>query len=328
MKNIKYLFITGHRKSGTTFFCSLLDNHPSLCVYPFDLTILYAYYPQYIKKNIALKKKKKYLISLILRSWNIRERQIKNKSILKKKKFKNILEKKISLKSLNNIFSIINTVSKSFLEIYPNKNFKYFVFKETSISMYFNEFSENFKKCKFIQIIRDPRENLLSLLSGKKYYKKLGEDKNKILDSLIFRSAIDLSFGINNEIKKPKNYKTLRYEDLTQRTKKSMFRICRFLNIKFDKKLLFPTVLGQNFLGNSFRKKKITKIINQKTKWKKHLSNYEISVIEFFLKNYIEKLNYKLYNNNNINKHLVEFYKWKNYEYYFNFNLKYEPNKI
>ena len=88
MKNIKYLFITGHRKSGTTFFCSLLDNHPSLCVYPFDLTILYAYYPQYIKKNIALKKKKKYLISLILRSWNIRERQIKNKSILKKKNLK------------------------------------------------------------------------------------------------------------------------------------------------------------------------------------------------------------------------------------------------
>ena len=82
--------------------------------------------------------------------------------------------------------------------------------------MYFNEFSENFKKCKFIQIIRDPRENLLSLLSGKNYYKKLGEDKNKIIDSLIFRSAIDLSFGINNEIKKPKNYKTLRYEDLTQ----------------------------------------------------------------------------------------------------------------
>ena len=46
------------------------------------------------------------------------------------------------------------------------------------------------------------------------------------------------------------------------------------------------------------------------------------------MENYIEKLNYKLYNNNNINKHLVEFYKWKNYEYYFNFNLKYEPNKI
>ena len=41
------LFITGHRKSGTTMFANLFDGHKDFLVYPSDLCLLYAYYPFY-----------------------------------------------------------------------------------------------------------------------------------------------------------------------------------------------------------------------------------------------------------------------------------------
>ena len=40
-----FIFLTGHRKSGTTLLKSLIDGHPDINVYPTDLTLLYAYFP-------------------------------------------------------------------------------------------------------------------------------------------------------------------------------------------------------------------------------------------------------------------------------------------
>ena len=41
---VKIIFLTGHRKYGTTLLSNLLDNVNGLCVYPTDLALLYAYY--------------------------------------------------------------------------------------------------------------------------------------------------------------------------------------------------------------------------------------------------------------------------------------------
>jgi hypothetical protein len=56
---VEILFITGHRKSGTTMFANLFDGHEDFCVYPSDLTILYAFYPYFIGKEFSFKSKKK-----------------------------------------------------------------------------------------------------------------------------------------------------------------------------------------------------------------------------------------------------------------------------
>ena len=43
---MKVIFLTGHRKSGTTLLSNLLDDVDGLCVYPTDLALLYAYFPK------------------------------------------------------------------------------------------------------------------------------------------------------------------------------------------------------------------------------------------------------------------------------------------
>ena len=48
------LFITGHRKSGTTMLASLFDGHKDLSVYPTDLSLMYAYYPNFNINTIIL----------------------------------------------------------------------------------------------------------------------------------------------------------------------------------------------------------------------------------------------------------------------------------
>ena len=41
------IFLTGHRKSGTSLLQRLFDNHPDIDVYPTDLTLFYNYFPYY-----------------------------------------------------------------------------------------------------------------------------------------------------------------------------------------------------------------------------------------------------------------------------------------
>jgi hypothetical protein len=64
-RELKPIFIGGHRKCGTTMFLDLLDGHPELCVYPVDLTILYAYFPIYDNENFSTDDRKKRLNTII-----------------------------------------------------------------------------------------------------------------------------------------------------------------------------------------------------------------------------------------------------------------------
>jgi len=78
------IFITGHRKSGTTLLHSLFDNHPDIDVYPTDFTFFYSYFPYYTKN---LKNKKKLIERIMLITKNTINRYfIKKKDIKKKKK--------------------------------------------------------------------------------------------------------------------------------------------------------------------------------------------------------------------------------------------------
>ena len=52
---MKVIFLTGHRKSGTTLLSNLLDDVDGLCVYPTDLALLYAYFPKYNNNKYSYK---------------------------------------------------------------------------------------------------------------------------------------------------------------------------------------------------------------------------------------------------------------------------------
>ena len=55
---MKTLFLTGHRKSGTTLLGNLFDNNEFACVYPTDFSLMYAYFPNFNNNKYTFKQKK------------------------------------------------------------------------------------------------------------------------------------------------------------------------------------------------------------------------------------------------------------------------------
>ena len=179
--NTKILFITGHRKSGTTMFANLFDGHEDFCVYPSDLTILYAFYPNFIGKNFSFNFKKNRLLHVLRTDLTS---VLKEKNLIKKfslKKMLSLIKKKLTKKNIDRIDLILKLVLKSYLNTLNEKKiFKYLVIKETSVDIFANKINQWFKDIKFIQILRDPRDNYASLKSGhSKHYSKIGESEKK-----------------------------------------------------------------------------------------------------------------------------------------------------
>lgn len=315
------IFICGHRKSGTTVFKSLLDGHKDLLVYPTDLNLLYLYFPNFIKNNLDKKSRKERLETILFDD-------LKNElEILNINTSFSISDfKKLFFRSLNENFENIKYIIECLIESYASilKIKKFIpVIKETSIEIYYHEIKSWFPNSKFIQLVRDPRDNYASLKSGvKPYYSSLGEDEFHTLSSLIYRVRVGLEFsGILN---KSQDFKVVKFEDLGKDLEQEMIRVCHFLNIIFSEILLKPTILKQSYTGNNFNKLKFKKFSNKNiNNWDKRITKDEVKIIEFFLKNQFRIFGYnRKFNDKECIKIVSEFYKYENYQYYFHDRFK------
>ena len=106
--NMPIIFIGGQRKAGTSMFLNLFDGHPDLLVYPIDITIFYAYYPEYIKSSYSDKQRLARLKRVIFDE--LREYENVN-STLNIDKFSSIFFNKINGHDLKNIGITIYTIS-------------------------------------------------------------------------------------------------------------------------------------------------------------------------------------------------------------------------
>ena len=320
MKDYKILFITGHRKSGTSMLNNLFDGHDDFLVYPNDISIFYGYYPNFIGKKFSFMIKKKRLLNVISKSL----KNVSNNKNFDKNLFIKSIEKSINKKNIDKIKEIFKLIIKNFVQFSTKKNFKYIVIKETSMGMLLQEINKWFKKIKFIQIIRDPRDNYSSLNSGfEKYYKKNGESKKILLSSMINRASLDFKFiKINKDLLGSKKFYYCKFEDIVTKPKNQLQKICKYLNINFSNKLLYPSVLGSKTKGNNFENKKLFKIskINVNN-WKTRISKIEIEILEFYFQDIIKDFDYKKIKKIN-SKSVRNYYTWLNKNFYFKDSFK------
>jgi len=319
----KILFITGHRKSGTTMFANLFDDHKDTLVYPSDLCIMYAYFPHFINNEYTFKFKLDRLIHILNKDLNAIIKANKLKDKLNLQKLINVFKSKINKNNINDIEKILHILLNSFeLSLKEKKKFKYLVVKETSLDIYFTRIFKKNKNIKFLHLIRDPRDNYASLKSGaKKYYSKFGENEKKLLASMINRAKLDFNFiKINQNIYNKSNYKVIKYEDLTTNSKLVMKKICKFLKINFSKELLYPSILGNPTKGNNFDGENFFQISKKNVgNWKSRISYEEARIIEFYFKREMRENNYKSSKEIKKDKYLYlsSFYEWLNKEYFF-----------
>ncbi len=312
------IFLCGHRKCGTTLLNNLLDGHDQLAVYPTDLSILYAYFPEYIKDQYSNKEKDKRLKDVIFQN-------LRNTDIVKDKIDIDEFEKKF-LTKLGNNYSIENVISTLDLTYRDIQNIsldsgKISILKETSVEIYAKELHKLFPSSKFVQLIRDPRDNLASLYSGiDSWYATMGDTKYTILHSLLERYGLGLKLiPYNKKAIGRNNFNVIKFENLVRRPQDTLEKLCDFIGIKFESTLLNPTVLSMPTGGNSFEGKKFTKIdSNNANNWKTRIDDFSAKVVEYYFKDYMIEHGYELaYSVDESADAAIEFYKWSNNYYHY-----------
>jgi hypothetical protein len=311
------VFVCGHRKSGTTLFANLLDGHPQLGVYPFDLTLLYAYFPEYLRAHTSPAERRTRLRRILFEELSARlPPQALDIAAMEEHFFGGLSDA-----ALGDPAALITRLMAAFRAVEGRANVWWGVFKETSVEIYAAEILRWFPDARFIQILRDPRDNFAALAAGvERHYSRLGEDHNRTLASLLNRARLGFQMARHNRIGYGEaRYHLLRFEDLAAAPEKAMRGVAAFLGIDFDPCLLKPTVLGRPAAGNAFDGVAAFEISARNVgRWRERISSQDAQVIEFHLGEEMKAVGYMpAFEPAAQAQAAAEFYKWQNYTYFY-----------
>jgi len=327
------IFICGHRKSGTTLMLNLLDNHPELSVYPADSGFFYMYYPVCEIENYSSDEKINVMVTKIIGNL---EDELQNLSEKERGgidfDIENFKKDFINFAKQNQLTpkDMLVSLSQAFKKNYKNSPSQTkWVEKTTSTEIYALDVSNWFPKSKFIHIIRDPRDNWASLKSGwDDRYKNFNDSKQRLIQSLIDRGKLGMEFAKYNEkIFGKEKYLIIKFENLTRNPRETLNEICDFLQIKFDKILLEPTVCGVNWKGNSFDGIEFRSISDVNvTRWKERIDENEAKLIEYYFADIMKNFGYELeYDPKERAEAAKEHYKWYNFAQNYSYTSTKKP---
>lgn len=299
----------------------LFDGHPDINNYPVDLSLLYAYLPCQ-KANLSCAQIKER-INLVLRkaTLEIRGKNIPFTDVVYN--CEDFLEKFWSISTpsqLDNPEIVIRTIVRAWCEYVGLDIELPFVLKETSQGIHAFRIIESGLPVKFINLIRDPRDNYAAIKSGiSRYYAKIGEDEKTSLASVINRARMDLLVSSQLDERYPEKSLSIRFEDLTRDPSNTMKQISSFCGVSFRNSLLDPTLFGESFAGNSHRGEKFSGISDSNVgQWRSRISSFEAGVIEFWMSDVMDRWGYDVsLSKTEAAKHFAQFYDWYNCYYYY-----------
>lgn len=311
------VFICGHRKSGTTMFHNLFDGHPELCVYPMDINLLYGYFPKFNLASLSIVELEARIDRVVF------DDLVKTGAlgdVIDVKKLKEFFKKNMLGQSYSDVSEVIGALLKAYSEL-ESKEKKYYVVKETSIEMYAKEIKQWFPNCKFIHLIRDPRDNFAAIKSGlKKKYESYGDSDISLLFSVIFRNLWGFKMAhINQRLLGESSYKVVKFEDIVAQPELMMRDISQWLGIDFDISSLTPTVCGHSTSGNNFSGKNFSTVSSEHvSKWTDRITDEEAAMLEFAFGTEMSLFGYEASSSDASKAESVsDFYKHMNYKYFY-----------
>lgn len=321
MSKNKVIFLTGHRKSGTTMLHKMFDGHTSAAVYPTDLALFYAYFPHFTKKYSEdikeLKKRITRLLTVTLSGDEI------SKFVSPEQVDKLIFEFFSRCKDKEHLVSrgcVLEALTLSWAKIFAPDRKRNIVVKETSQAVFFTSYLESCLDLKMINLIRDPRDNWAAIRSGVgEYYSSFGEGHYESLASLLNRLRVDMTSAQILQSNYSNRFKAVRFEDLVGNIEEVMREIASFSGMTFEKSLLKPTVNGENFSGNNYEGVKFQGAsVRNVGRWKERISVEEAQIIEFWLCDMMQAWGYDLeFKRVDLLRSSSHFYEWYNDRYFY-----------
>ena len=311
------VFICGHRKSGTTMFHNLFDGHPELCVYPMDINLLYGYFPKFNSVSTSTEELEARVDRVVFYDL-VKTAALGD--VIDVKKLKESFKKNMLGQSYSDVNEVIGSLLKAYSEL-ESKEKKYYVVKETSIEMYAKEIKQWFPNCKFIHLIRDPRDNFAAIKSGlKKKYESYGDSDISLLFSVIVRNLWGFKMAhINQRLLGESSYKVVKFENIVAQPELMMRDISQWLGINFDISSLTPTVYGHSTSGNNFSGKNFSTVSTENvSKWTDRITDEEAAMLEFAFGTEMSLFGYETSSSDASKAESVsDFYKHMNYKYFY-----------
>lgn len=288
MDKTKQIFIVGNSRSGTTMMGRILDNHSDI----FTFKELHFFGQLWSSKDQSKILSQKQAVELCSRLLCIQEFGILNQE--KPTQFVNVSETIIQRSNLSPL-----EVFKLFLSHVTSKNNNIISCDQTPRNVfYINEILQNFPNTKIINMVRDPRDILLSQKNKwrRRYFGASGIPFREAIRSYFNYHPITISKIWNtsiNSVKTSKSdrIKTVRFEDLILNDRSTLIDLCQFLGIKFNEDMLkVPNIGSSTRLDNNtllgFDKSKIGR-------WKNGtLSSSEIYICQKICKQNMYENNY------------------------------------
>ena len=288
-KKIKQVFVLGSSRSGTTMMGRILNNHSDICTLRelhFFGTICSEVDESVLSKGKA--------ISLMSKLLHINKYGIFNQDygLEFQNVSKKILQEKNQLKPID-VYSI-------FLSYVASINNVHIICEQTPRNVYYlDEILTYFPNAKIINMVRDPRD---VLLSQKNKWRRRFLGASKIPFSEALRSYINYHpFLISNFWKssvlqvinkKDSNVLTVFFEDLLQNPSVKLREICTFIGINYnDEMQAVPNIGSSTELDLSkdigIDKSKIDKWKNGK------ISNAEVFICQLINRKLMKSIGYK-----------------------------------
>jgi hypothetical protein len=287
---MNYIFGTGTMRTGGSLVLSIMEidsKTQTLCeIFYFSRHI----YKKYKKLNLNLTKFE------IAHEFSLRLNYRNSIKISPKKIYNNLLGIQIS-----NYNILYQSLANILLEkIKTKKKIVNFVDYSNGEWRFIKDFLKLNKKFKSFLVIRDPR----SVISS---FKKLTFAKNFSYLNAIF-NWIDCAQHYISFSKKFSSNKflPLKFEDIHSNPYKNVKKICKFLNLPFNKKYFmvqnFKKINDKNLLFSAHSKDKVYGFDEKRSdQWKNNLDDWEIALIEFICSKFMKKLGYKSHIKSNKN---------------------------
>jgi hypothetical protein len=289
------VFLLGAHKSGSSLLRSLLDGHPGLCVLPAEIHYfqLAGYWVDYRLRRAAPRTLDRDELIRSLTGFVALENRNEDRyadSVLTGRLDLDVFRKSIGQADLSGPAAAFAGFARAFAEALGTPLSAGARLVEKSVENAENAVAlrHMFPDCRFVHIVRNPYAGLVAVRRART---SRGRFPALADTALSFRNSYYFLFR-NLEVLD--RYHVLRYEDLLTETEARMREVATFLDLPFRDSLLEPTLMGEPWGGNSSSDKKFLGVSRDPlTRWKDHVTDIEIRVVNRLLGPVLERFGYE-----------------------------------
>lgn len=281
--DIPFFFVVGRPRSGTTLLRTLFDAHPNVS-FPPECQFIVNLYPKYGKINNWDQKALNDFFNDLLNqwlfdTWKINEEDLKTRLM--------------SFIGNHSYGTICKVVYLEYNSLFEKDNIKFIGDKNPGYAIYTKLLLKIFPEAKFIHIIRDYRDNFVSIKNV---------DFELPIPSLVVQKWKYFFRKFNKDSKAaPNKYYLLNYEKLAFNPEEEYDKLCRFIGISYNESVFdfhkkkddilkeYPVGYVETYHTSLLQKVNTSKI----GVWKKQLSDNQIRIMDQTAGSLAEKAGYQ-----------------------------------